>query len=292
MLPSSRFGMDIRLAVRHHQHLVAGQVRFEQAAQFFRRPFRGPAIVFTLAFQVVFLQQFAQVADQWLHFGWRGRDQGGRRGVGRRGNILLGQQFAAQHVLDGGQPAAPAQVRHEHGHQGNQHGQHGQEGKDKALGIGIAALDKAHVLHQHQAAQLLGVAHDGRFAQVHLALRQLRQRLVQAARGRRGPAADRGRKLGRLVDEFAGIVAKAQRDQAFVARGALEQFIDTGGILGGQILRQRWAQGPGEQFGAAVEVTHIPAQGNVVEQGDHDIREQSQHEGERQNETQGHSERS
>ena len=95
--------VDVRLAVRNEQHLVAGQLVAKHGAQ----PLGGPdcAALHVATARVDLAQQRAHFPHERLQFG-----------ISRRVE-RLNDALAAKECAHAGHPAAPRQVRDQHGNQ-------------------------------------------------------------------------------------------------------------------------------------------------------------------------------
>ena len=133
--------VDVGLAVRHHDDLVAAQVRVQQAAQPRSRPgrfgsLRAPVFVFQVA------QPALEILDQGLEFRWR--CQGPQ------------EALAAEQRPHAGHPALPAELRDDHGDQRNDEPETGNEPDQITTRVLASALDEAQVVQQHEMTQAQG----------------------------------------------------------------------------------------------------------------------------------------
>ena len=238
-----------------------------------------------------------QVAQAGAQVGREGRQ------FGRRGSIGLSRpspRMQRAHAVD---PAAPAQLGHDHGDQRDHQAQRGDQADQVAARVLAAALDEAQVVQQHQAAtpargaehrrppalrggaggsapggrvpaQSAGAgaaaararAHDVLHAHVHRAAGQGQARFGL----RRELAASRA---GQAVREAVGALqqpavraAQAEREQALVLRRAVEQRPQPRSLLRRQGVGDRIRQRVGHQHAAAVQVAAEPAQRHLVHQ--------------------------
>ena len=134
--------VDIRLAVRHDEDVLAAKVVVQDGPQRLRRPVHL-ALVAGPVFGLHVPDQRAQVAGDGAKFG--------KRGLGSRPGRPQ-QPFAPQEGADAFHPSPPAQLRDHHRDQGDDRAESDEEEEHVTLRLLAAPLHEAHVVNQHQVA--------------------------------------------------------------------------------------------------------------------------------------------
>jgi len=133
--------MNVGLAIRHDQHLVAAELGAKQGPQVFGRPF-GLRPLRTTNFVFKILETIPQFKRDGGDLGWRSH---------RREQALSTQQG-----LCATDPAIPADLRHGDRDDGNHQAKGGNESDQIASGVLTASLDETHVVQQHEMCDCLG----------------------------------------------------------------------------------------------------------------------------------------
>ena len=142
---AARAFVDVGLAVRNDNDLVAAQLGAEQRAQ----PVRIPRRVRTERSAVLVLE-VAQPEAQV---------RGKRRELARRCD-RPDQALAAQQRARPGNPAAPAELGDDDGDEGDHGAERGDQNDKVLLGVLAALGDEAEILQHHQICDRPGLAHN------------------------------------------------------------------------------------------------------------------------------------
>ncbi len=264
--------VDVGLAVRHEQHLVAGQLVAQHRAQHFGIPDR--AALHVAPARVDFAQQRAHLAHQRLKIGVR-------RLVERRDDA-----FTAQHRPHAGHPAAPRQLRDQHGDERDDDAEQNEEADQVPPRVGGAAVDEAHVVNQHELAEPLPAG--GYVEPRHVQRR--RRKLAQHVRIRPGAAdlrtAERGRIRRRAVDDVTLEIAERDGVQPLVLHVAIEQLAHTGPVARAHHVGELLLHRVGHEPRADLEVVDPPAQRQLFGERDEGQREQRKRDRQRRDESQ------
>ena len=259
--------VDVRLAIGHHDDVLAAQFAVEDGAQRLRRP-GDLAFVACAGFRLQFADQALQVAG----------DRPELRRPRVRARLGLAQQaFAAQQGAHAGHPATPRQLGDDHRDQRHHRRQRHEEIEHVALGFLAAARDEAHVMHQHQLARRTQFARQRLDGDVQGTLGAGKQMIARLLPARKIGAADFSRQGA--AGQRSGLVRGAVADcvKPLVLGDAGEEGADLGLLACRQLFLQRFLDGIGDQRGADVEVAHEPFQRQLVDQRRHRIGNASQH---------------
>ena len=205
--------MDERLAIGDYQDFIAEQLVAQHTAQHLRAPRR--TVLRNSPAHVQVAQQCAQVARQRMHV------------LGRLAlSEPLQNAFAAQKRTRAGNPAAPGKMRYEHRYQRDDHPKHHEQPNQIASGICTSAFDEAHVMNEHQRADLVASLINGMSDDVQRSLRKMHHGGTVGAGSREWLAAQRLR-IGRgLVAKLPLLIAKGERVQALILQRAVKERID------------------------------------------------------------------
>lgn len=238
--------VDIRLAVGHNDHLVAAELRAQQGLQPLRVPVGlGPLRAAILVFQ--FTQPGPQIGREGGQFGC-GAGQG------------PDQTFSAQQRARAGNPAAPAELRDDHGRQRDHCAQARDEDDQVLPGVLAATLDETQVLQQHEVADPSGLGIDRMNAHMHRTAPNAQHR-VRLGGDLCGPfAAKVLREVGRGAQQLLFRRAQSDRDQPFILRRAVEERLELAPAPIRHGIGDRFRQRVGDQRAAHVQVAREPAQ--------------------------------
>ena len=265
--------VDVRLAVRDDDDLVAGELLAQQLAQRVRRPVQRHVVVQALlALDVA--QHLAQVADQ-------------RRELGRGGGRRRAQRLVAQHIAHAGDPAAQADLRDQHRDAGDDEPGHHEQSDHPEARVRAAPLHEAHVVNDEQPPEFLAVARD----RPHRDVQRLVGQHARSARVGHPIAAERRRPRLGVHDELSVGQAQAEPVQAFVADRALEALFDRRVVARDQRRRDRVVDRVAHQLRPDLDVADEPARGQRIDPGNDEERHQEQRDGQRHDEAQRQSQR-
>ena len=296
--------VDVGLAVRHHDHLIADQLRAQQRAQPVGRPFgvgplRSPVLVFEVA------QAGPQVGGEGRQFGCRQQ--------------RAQQAFAAHDRPRTVDPPAPAELRHDDRDQRDHETQPGDQADQVAARFLAAPLDEAHVVQQHEMADQFvhrrqlqrrcgvrfgqqqrlrcallacrrrrAVTHHAMDAHVHRTAGQRQARVDLLGQPQRlGTTQAVGKPAGALQQAAVG-VAQSEGEETFVLRGAIENRHQPVLAIAEHRIGDRIGQRVGDQNPAAVEIPTEPSQRHLIQQGNRHIgrRDQRDHQGQQETQLQ------
>ena len=139
--------VDVGLAVGEYDDLLAGEMADQGLFQALRAP--GAALSVKLALGGEAFDQFAHVADD--------------------GQEFLAPRFALDEAEEFLAEPAPRKARGHDGDDGGDQRQQPEGDQQEAAGLGLAALDKGEIVHEHEEARLLSPLHQRRRADVNIA---------------------------------------------------------------------------------------------------------------------------
>ena len=231
--------VDVGLAVRDDDHLVALQLRAQQRPQppgvpFGRRPVGTPKPVLEV------VQTVADLFGQRRHLAW----------CGQRAQ----QAFAAQQPAHAGHPATQAQLGDDDGDQRDRQAQRGDEQEQVTARVLAAPVDETEVVQQHQPSDRTGFAVHRVHADVHRATRQPQPRVGLSGCRLCLRAVEAARKGGGAAQWGAVEPAQGDREQALILHGAVEQSLQTCALCVAESIADRIGKGGGDERAADVQV--------------------------------------
>ena len=155
-------------------------------------------------------------------------------------------------------PAAPAELRDDHGDERDERAEADEEPEDVALGLLAAPRDEAHVVDDHQRAEDRVVGTEALDRDVQRALGAGEQARLAVDEAVQVVAGDVGGEVARAGELPTLRVAEADRVQALVLRDAVEERGDLRPRVRAHELGERLLDGVGDQLRADVEVAHEP----------------------------------
>ena len=263
--------VDVRLPVRHHDHLVAAEIVAHDRAQRLGRPRQLLRVSRSVVgFEVA--NEGAQVS--------RDGPKLGRVGPIRRAE----QAFASQQRPQALHPAAPAQLRDDDRDQRDRRAEADKEEEHVLSRFLAAARHEAHVVHEHQAPDRRSVGFERPDRDQDRTVGAGQQVPRRAAEPAEGAAADLGRQR-RGRDRLArGRRAEPDREEAFVLRDAGEELHHPGPVSGTQQILHGFLNGVRDEAGANVEIPDEPPQGQLVHERHHRVRERGERDQQRNDE--------